>query len=161
MSSYLSLGLPSGLFPSCFTIKTPYTFPSFPRVLHATTPFIFLDYPNDIWRGLHIRSSTTYRFFQSPVSFSLRPTNIPPHIATYQPLPTQETKSHKKNRKKKPFSVYKLLRFLSLSQLYPNWLWDEAHSRLYPKVNGDIPAGRKKLTYSRQVSTTKIPTLHH
>ena len=44
---------------------------------------------------------------------------------------------------------------------YPNWFRGEAHSRLYPKVNGDIPAGRKKLTFSRQVSTTKILTPHH
>ena len=51
------------------------------------------------------RSSTTY-FFQSPVTFSLRPTNIPPHTAIKHPLPTQETKSHthaKAKKKKKAF----------------------------------------------------------
>jgi hypothetical protein len=69
ISSYLSLGLPSGLFPSGFTIKTPYTFPSFPYVLHATTPLNFLDYPNDIWRGLHIKKLHNIPFVPASCDF--------------------------------------------------------------------------------------------
>jgi len=158
ISSYLSLGLPSGLFPSYFTIKTPYTFPSFQGPLHATTLIVLLDYPNYIWRGLQIKELHNIFFFQSPVTFSLRPTNTAPHTAMKHPLPTQETKSHthaKKQKKKTVLSVVTRT-FSFLVAIIPKL----ALERLYPKVNGEIPAGRKTLMFSRQVSTKQILPTH-
>jgi hypothetical protein len=77
LSSYLYLRLPSGLFPSGFTIKTPMnSLLSDACYMPSPPPLIYLDYPNNIWRGLHTKNFLNTPFFPTscylppPVSFS-------------------------------------------------------------------------------------------
>jgi len=78
LSSHLHLGLLSGLFPSGFPSKTPYT-PLFP--IRATCPahLILLDLITRTMFGEQYRSLSSFlcSFLHSPVTSSLLGTNIP------------------------------------------------------------------------------------
>ena len=72
------LGLPSGLFPSCFPTKTLYTLPLSP--IRATWPanLILLDIiiPTILGEQCRSLSSSLCSFLHSPVTWSLLPPNI-------------------------------------------------------------------------------------
>ena len=88
LSSHLSLGLPSGLFPQGFPTKTLYTPLLSP--MRATCPaHTILDFIARTILGEEYRSlsSSVYGFLHSPVTWSLRPKYSPqrPVLKHHQP----------------------------------------------------------------------------
>ena len=103
LSSYLSLGLPSGLFPWGFPTKTQYTLIFFP--IRTTSTIHLLDLITRKILGEEYTSLITYSFLHSPVTSSLLGPN------TVQPM-AHRILSHWKmsqNLKKKKNCNYNLL----------------------------------------------------
>ena len=75
LSSHLSLGLPSGLFPSSFPTKTLYEPLLHTRYMHRPFHSSRSDQPNNTWWGEQIIKLPHYKVFSPPIS-SLSHPNI-------------------------------------------------------------------------------------